>query len=329
MLDGVCVALHTPTGLEPAFMPLPVARVPVACVICGGPRRPLSNTPALLCGAPACTQRHTAMPVSRKCRVCTTPLGMTQLAMGVCDNPQCRDEWLTQRPARLAKREWADRVAKAETRRDRAAARRGIPREERETWRVAVLPRNTARASTLPAPRRRAFEAHLRHCVADARARLAAGELPPPVGPAPDPTDRLWPQREAEQALLGVACGTCRGNCCRNGDDHAFIRSDTLLAYLTRFPERGDDEIVQHYLSYIQPRTLTRSCIYQVTDNCSLPRDLRSQTCNRYHCQGLEMIRDRYAPGDPVRAYLVHRTAKGSEQGRLVQIEVRGRSPSG
>lgn len=308
-------------------MPLPSLPA-AACVMCGALRQPLPHVPALLCGAPGCTHRHAAIPAFQKCRVCTRPLEAAQLAGGVCADARCREEWLVQRPIRLEREDWAQRTAGVEARRDRAAARRGIPQDERATWRVALLPKNTDRSSRLPDTRWLAFEQHVRRCLADARARLAAGEVVPSsvVMPAVPATDEATlAQQEAEQSLLGAACAACRGVCCRSGGEHAFVRSDTMVGYLQRFPAHDDETILAHYRTYRRPRTMTHGCVFQVDDGCALPRELRGHTCNAFHCRGLNMIRGQYALGDPVRAYFVHATDNGLAGGQFVQIEVRRR----
>lgn len=299
--------------------------------MCGAPRQPLPHVPALLCGAPGCTHRLAAIPAFQKCRVCTRPLNPTQLAGGVCADARCREEWLVQRPLRQEREDWAQRTEGVEQRRDRAAARRGIPQDERASWRVALLPKNTDRSSRLPDRRWLAFEEHVRTCLADARERLAAGEVAPsPVPPTTVPVvpvldDATLAQQEAEQALLGAACAACRGVCCKSGGEHAFVRSDTMVGYLQRFPTHDDEAILALYRTYRRPRTMTHGCVFQVSDGCALPRDLRGYTCNAFHCRGLNMIRDQYAPGDPVRAYFVHTTDGGLSGGQFVQIEGRRR----
>jgi len=52
----------------------------------------------------------------------------------------------------------------------------------------------------------------------------------------------------------------------------------------------------------------------------SLPRALRADLCNRYYCDAFAAIRHPPAPGNPVRAYLIHRTEAGLSGGRFVEI---------
>ena len=85
-----------------------------------------------------------------------------------------------------------------------------------------------------------------------------------------------------------------------------------MVRYLQEFPTHDDETIVAQYLSYIAPRTLTMGCVYQHEHGCTLPRELRADICNRFYCSHLNMIRNEYAAGEPVRAYFVH-----LEEGRL------------
>lgn len=212
----------------------------------------------------------------------------------------------------------------AVVRRRRSAAQKGIPRDEVESYRVAVIPRNRNRMAKLPKKRRQLFEAHLRNTIAEARARLAASSDPSaastlnePVFTAPTPEIL-----EAERALLGQGCAACRGACCAAGKNHAFVRVDTMVPYLQRHPTHDDDTIVARYLSYVGERTTTGGCLFQEETGCSLPRDLRGDVCNRYHCSGLEGLRNRFGVGDPVRAYFVHREGHELNGGRFIQISV-------
>ncbi|MCE2901750.1 MAG: hypothetical protein ACK6DP_04030 [Gemmatimonas sp.] len=304
-------------------MRAPSDSVRATCVFCDSPRRVVHGSPPMLCGAAPCVHRHAALPAFRKCRVCTTPLLPAEWAREVCAEDGCRLAWLQRRIPPAMRQSWERRILGAEVRRNRAAGQRGIPADERASWRVSVLPRNRDRPSALPARRREAFEAHLRRNLAEARARFAAGGPMPSASLPASRSDVSPAERDAEAALLGAGCAACRGNCCKEGGNHAFNTSDTMLAYLHRFPEQDDESIVARWLSYLQPRSMTYGCVYQVHDGCALPRDLRGHTCNAYYCEGLKMIRGRYAPGEPVRAYFVHREDDRFTGGQFVQIAVR------
>ena len=52
---------------------------------------------------------------------------------------------------------------------------------------------------------------------------------------------------------------------------------------------------------------MRRSCVYHGADGCALPRALRSDTCNRYFCEGLQRVRDA-GREVPVRLFLAQIT---------------------
>ncbi len=113
--------------------------------------------------------------------------------------------------------------------------------------------------------------------------------------------------------MLGAGCAACRGDCCRGGGEHAYNSDNTMLRYVDNHPHQSDDEIVARYLGFMAARTITHSCVYQTDQGCTLPRELRSDTCNDFYCGGLMMIRNQFASGDPVRAYFAL-----AHDGRLV-----------
>jgi len=207
----------------------------------------------------------------------------------------------------------------AEATRNRSLTARGVPQTAWNQWPVAVIPKFRGRLSRLAVKRRALFLAGLADNVRGARARFVAGErvtLSELAASTPPLTDR----ETAVHALLGATCGACRGSCCKGGANHAFLREQAMLAYMQRFPERSDDEILTHYRSYLPERTLTGGCVYQREDGCSLPRDMRADICNRYHCSGLLSIRDGYGDAAPIQTYVAHREGAKITSGRFLPV---------
>ncbi len=247
---------------------------------------------------------------------------MAQRARGYCDKALCREEVLRRNREQEAARR-AALLATVLRRRERAAAQRGMSRVEQATYTAALLPHNTDRASKLPARRLAAHEAHLRACLADARQYLATAPVPEIVAGAPVPAPTTAAPR-AEAQLLLAGCAACRGQCCREGRDHAFLSEDSMLAYLRRFPAADDDAIVAHHMQHIGAQTMTHGCVYQGERGCTLAPDLRADICHRFHCTGLMMLKGQFAAGDPVRAYLVHRRGERLSGGRFIEIATTG-----
>ncbi|MEM7260481.1 MAG: hypothetical protein AAF488_00725, partial [Planctomycetota bacterium] len=51
-----------------------------------------------------------------------------------------------------------------------------------------------------------------------------------------------------------------------------------------------NEEIVEHYESYVPALAATGSCVYHASSGCALPRELRSSTCNRFVCRGVREL---------------------------------------
>lgn len=292
-------------------------------MICAAPIPFTQGPHALTCGSLACAHRLAATPGRQRCANCAVPLSPAQRASGVCGRADCRVEWLVRRPI-------AQRVARAqeegvlaEAHRSRSAAELGVPREDIASYPIAILPRNRAGVSRLPVERRHALEGVIRAALVVARGRQNAGERWRAGSPTPVSMDHSDAQRQAQQELAVAACSACRGSCCRQGGNHAFIDGDTMLRHLEQFPGDNDETIVARYLGYLGDDVMVHGCVYQQATGCSLPRELRADLCNRYYCEAFAAIRHPPAHGSPVRAYFVHRTESGFVGGRFVEIERR------
>jgi hypothetical protein len=92
--------------------------------------------------------------------------------------------------------------------------------------------------------------------------------------------------------MLEAACGRCRGRCCRNGGDRAYLDARTLQRVMAEQPARAGETLIDEYLRYVPKRSFAGSCIYHSASGCALPRELRSDTCIRYYCGSLRRTLD-------------------------------------
>jgi hypothetical protein len=141
-----------------------------------------------------------------------------------------------------------------------------------------MVPRSDKRLVPLTPERVERLRKHLRESLLDlAKARrldrFAAPVLPEPAG---------------FRALVArAACSLCRGWCCRNGGDEAFL-DDRVLARLRRAnPEITDQAIMQLYLDRVPEAVSQDSCIFHGKHGCTLDRSMRADICNTYFCGGL------------------------------------------
>jgi hypothetical protein len=155
----------------------------------------------------------------------------------------------------------------------------------------------------LPAHRRLAFREHLTRQVARAMER---GPLPLTAALADD-----VPLPAAVDATLGAACATCQGHCCRLGGVRAYLWPERMRRYLAEHPTQSPEEAVDAYMAYMQATTITDSCVFHGETGCTLPREMRSDTCNRFLCGALYELQ-RALPGDgSARAFVA--AAEGRE----------------
>jgi hypothetical protein len=89
---------------------------------------------------------------------------------------------------------------------------------------------------------------------------------------------------EPPPVALGAACGMCRGLCCRYGGNAAHLDAAAIRRVRRLWPELTEADIVARYMSAIPERGVERSCIVHGEHGCTLPRELRSETCNAFVC---------------------------------------------
>ncbi len=90
----------------------------------------------------------------------------------------------------------------------------------------------------------------------------------------------------------GVACSLCKGDCCLSGEERlAYLTVDTIGGWRLQRPEATADEIVAEYLSFVPRKATAGGCFYQAGTGCTLPREMRSDVCNRYFCDELQQFR--------------------------------------
>ncbi len=85
--------------------------------------------------------------------------------------------------------------------------------------------------------------------------------------------------------VLAEACGECRGWCCRNGGNYAYLQESDLRRVAAEQGITTWEEMVERYLSFVPDATYQDSCIFHGRAGCGLPRSLRSETCTSFLCE--------------------------------------------
>jgi hypothetical protein len=260
--------------------------------------------------------RQKDLPADRRCRICRVPLPPHRFASGVCDDRECAAIHAAHRLAATAQRE-TERLGRlreaGEARKLREAAAAGV--EHPEEFAVVVVP-HIATPLRPRDPER----------VARVRARLESlvhwafthephdGELPrrPGWNSAGEPDssvyqpDDISPEASAiESPLFSAGCRLCRGACCRTGADHAYLNIGLIRKFLSDHPELSEEQAVDAYLAHVPEFSLESSCIFHGERGCTLPREMRSDMCNRWLCPGLKQLRVTLENGAPPQFFLV------------------------
>lgn len=215
----------------------------------------------------------------RRCVICDRTLSARQ-TQKTCDNARCRDEYNRQCAREAFEKELQGYRREALRIRKQMADRQGAPVPSSVP--LAILPSNDLPLATLPEERKEALREHLRALVAEA---LADPERSCETEP------QRTPRHEDEAAFLRGACALCRGRCCQDGGNNAFLTADTMREYFEQHPGRDVEEVVEDYLCYVPQISYEGSCIYHAESGCTLPREMRSEVSRNFYCIDLREFR--------------------------------------
>lgn len=82
-------------------------------------------------------------------------------------------------------------------------------------------------------------------------------------------------------------CGMCKGGCCTQGKDTAYLSVLTVRRYMDAHPAQSVESVLNDYLSLLSDTPVTNSCINQTNKGCGLTRNMRSDLCNGYFCDSI------------------------------------------
>lgn len=248
------------------------------------------------CGA-ACCAWHSSLAPHEVCAGCGRRLSPHQFGERLCGKLECR-----RRLEERAKESESLRIEtlrrEAQRIRDRESGLLGVAQPD--GYPLVIIPAMRRRLVPLDDARRQAFRNKLSSLVAEAVARLS---LPSAEAVTPKAVDPVSPRSPTVSLVTDQACGLCRGSCCRNGGNHAYLTVETLRRTMIEHPELSSDDVLTYYLSHLSDETIEGSCIFHQADGCGLPRALRSDTCNRFYCPSLVEYRVAASSLDSARGF--------------------------
>lgn len=111
--------------------------------------------------------------------------------------------------------------------------------------------------------------------------------------------DQTLQQNPNLKSFSDSLCSQCKGGCCSQGRNHAYLSLYTLRCYMDQNPQYSKTEVIDKYISSIKTETIQHSCINHTAAGCALPRNMRSDICNGFYC-------------DPVKSF--HKKMAGSQE---------------
>jgi len=100
--------------------------------------------------------------------------------------------------------------------------------------------------------------------------------------------------------VICVACALCRGWCCRQGGEHAYLDARTLARICLTRPGLDARAILRLYLERVPAQGYENSCVFHGQKGCTLDPSLRSDVCNNYFCGGLGAFVAKGGTSEPV-----------------------------
>ena len=105
-----------------------------------------------------------------------------------------------------------------------------------------------------------------------------------------DRTKVPTPSTPLDDATLLAVCTTCRGTCCKSGEDHAYLTRAVLARVKREQRMASQASLLEAYLARVPKLARQGSCIFHGDQGCALPRPMRSETCNQFICYPLRQL---------------------------------------
>ncbi|MBA4109034.1 MAG: hypothetical protein C0487_05530 [Leptothrix sp. (in: Bacteria)] len=174
-----------------------------------------------------------------------------------------------------------------------AAVEAHLPSHQADQFIRLALPSGPARQRKPAQGRRHNYRDHLKDIIA--QATLPNDEAPPADVVA----------TASGSTLPGQVCALCRGGCCTRGGDTAYLSADTVRRVMAQQPHWRPEEVMSAYLDRLAPKTQAGSCINHTAGGCALPREMRSDVCNRYLCDSQKELQGRLDEAPALRGVVV------------------------
>ena len=272
------------------------------CLVCGLALSPVLSRKHRICDRQECHWRYALLQRQHKiCKVCKRPLSGQGSSTQVCADPACQRSAVADRARELYERKEARRAALLKQVVEQAGQLlkqviHAVGVGDPGSLPLVVIPACISKVVNLPERRRRKLRDFLTTLITQALAS-------PPEAPLEGEVTRS--QAGQVSTFLGQACACCKGFCCQEGADDAYLKVETVRRYMAARPDRRPRDVLADYLARVSHKTYRGSCIFHARNGCTLPRDMRSDVCNRHFCKALHELQKDLPAMKPIRAFFV------------------------
>lgn len=167
-----------------------------------------------------------------------------------------------------------------------------------------ILPQGHGEQVPLSQERIEKYKAHLTETIAEAFKYQSVADVPNDNNQEAHEKLLAKEQRFAKQPRLKAIsdhfCMICKGGCCSRGREHAYISVSSIRRLLDAQPDYTEETLLQEYLAKLGETSSVNACINQTNTGCALPRELRSSTCNQFHCASVTKYQDKISSDDEI-----------------------------
>ena len=141
-----------------------------------------------------------------------------------------------------------------------------------------MVPRNDKAAVPISPERVRRLRKHLVVTLRTLRSMKNSEHSVSPLRPEPE---------GFAGRVARTACSLCKGWCCRNGEDNAFLDEGTMARVRCAKSALDVRAVLRLFVERVPEVGYEDSCIFHGKQGCTLDRSLRSDVCNSYFCSSL------------------------------------------
>jgi hypothetical protein len=181
------------------------------------------------------------------CPICCKKLSIHEQAIGkTCAEKRCKDRFLRDRlqQERDAYRQLKEAALQhlAQAVASESFATDSVCENDETRMPVGIMPSDDRKLLPMHEKRVRRFRDRLMRIISQAAVIVYGGEKSLCSESDPALAGESW---SSYRAIVGGSCGTCRGQCCFQGTDHASIQVRTIVDHMRRHPDQRPSDVLQ------------------------------------------------------------------------------------